>query len=766
VQPLPAKLAFGRIQQQPKAAVLPLGIGCYDAACRAVGCLSRHISSLQRRELATDAVSSLHLPGSLCCYYFLLQQQGVVIATAAKHGEESSYTVIKLLRHVQEAVLRDPMYGGSYASLLKLADELQCSYENANVGSCLHPAATNTLLYHSPMCGSQSIDKALRQRSTVDKRTNASSSSAIAARPSDRSALDSQLLYMHFAQSSDANDEAAERSEALDSDVDASSSSGFVKGSSPSAAAITIASPRAAAAAAAAAAEDAERVRKEQSVFAATQSSSSSSSSGAGGWDAFGIGSATTNSISNTSNNSSSSGASPGAMSRLSGRFAAARPAALAALTESDEAGEEAASASTTPSAAAAVAAVTGTAEVAAAAVVAAANEAAAAAAAAAAVPLRHLAAMGAFLMHPHATSPERSHSNSAATNGNTQQQQQQQQQLSPEHRAAEAASAAAAAAAAGATTPPHSSAQTNMLYNANADDDGGDAPTEGGALPAAAGVAVSEDMTCVYKGTALESCVIEGRVTVAACSASYIVALRDAAGHIASSRPNAEFLSLLQSAGTAAGAASGTDASSKDVTSYCCDTAAAALSGSSGHTAVRYLNALLYRCSDALRPVPLRVQCRQRVAGCIVRVSVQITANPTLPQPLTGVLVHASIPACHSSGSSGSAPQQPAMKPLGEWSVTKSVATWKIATIAPGEKLLLEAQFQLDREAAAGASLPASVPVQVFCQSPGALFSAVGFRVLGLNGSDSNGGADSSSSSSSGSRVIKRLRLNLRMNP
>eukprot|EP00953_Heterococcus_sp_UTEX-ZZ885_P020490 11462-Heterococcus_DN1.PRE.1 len=218
VQPLLAKFTLGKVQQS-KAAVLPLGSGCYDAASRAIGCLSRHLRSLERRELANEAVGSLHLSGCVCCYYIVLLQQGVVIATAVKPGKESSQTVIKLLRRVQEAVLRDPTYGGSYASLVRIADELQYGNENANIGSCLHPAATNTLLYHSPMCGSQSIDKALRQRSTVDKRASgSSSSSATAARHSDRSALDSQLLYLHFAQSSDASDDAAERSEALDSD--------------------------------------------------------------------------------------------------------------------------------------------------------------------------------------------------------------------------------------------------------------------------------------------------------------------------------------------------------------------------------------------------------------------------------------------------------------------------------------------------------------------------------------------------------------------
>lgn len=263
-----------------------------------------------------------------------------------------------------------------------------------------------------------------------------------------------------------------------------------------------------------------------------------------------------------------------------------------------------------------------------------------------------------------------------------------------------------------------------------------GPAPTEdtppGGVLPAGANVAVSEDMTCVYKGMSLQNCVIEGRVKVSACMEPYVLIIRDPSGDLAGApRANAAYLSAL------------TGSSTQDKKAYRCQTS---------NANAPYVDAVLYRCGPSLRPVPARVQCRQTVSGKSVCVWVKVTPNPSFDQPLTGIVVNASLPA-HGGGA------PPVTNPPGDWSPERCVVSWRVPSLGKGDKLLVEARFEL--ATAAAAALPGAVPVQFLCQSPGSLFSAVTFSLAGV-GLDGLGGA----AHMERERVIKRFRVNMRVDP
>ncbi len=164
---------------------------------------------------------------------------------------------------------------------------------------------------------------------------------------------------------------------------------------------------------------------------------------------------------------------------------------------------------------------------------------------------------------------------------------------------------------------------------------EGGDpgAGVAGAAKAAAAAVsaAVSEDLAYVHRGSVLQSYAITGSVLVAASpGARARLRVTDREGHIASATSNA------------AVATENTASSILPTREYLC-TAGAAQQPAGAPP--KFLPALMYRCSPAVKVLPVRVVCRLRSAGNSVLVWAQVIANPQLSQSLSGVSVIASLP-------------------------------------------------------------------------------------------------------------------------
>lgn len=74
----------------------------------------------------------------------------------------------------------------------------------------------------------------------------------------------------------------------------------------------------------------------------------------------------------------------------------------------------------------------------------------------------------------------------------------------------------------------------------------------------------------------------------------------------------------------------------------YICKTPAVKTGASAG---AKFLPVLMYRCSPAVKVLPVRVTCRLRVEGSAVLVWAQAIANPQLSKPLSGVFVLVHLP-------------------------------------------------------------------------------------------------------------------------
>lgn len=141
---------------------------------------------------------------------------------------------------------------------------------------------------------------------------------------------------------------------------------------------------------------------------------------------------------------------------------------------------------------------------------------------------------------------------------------------------------------------------------------------------------AVSEDLAYVHRGSVLQSYAITGSVLVAAShGARARLRVTDRQGHIATSRANA------------AVAAESTASCIPPTREYLCQAGETQPTGE----LPKFLPALMYRCSPAVKVLPVRVTCRLRSAGNNVIVSAQVIANPQLKRPLSGVSVLVNLP-------------------------------------------------------------------------------------------------------------------------
>ena len=141
--------------------------------------------------------------------------------------------------------------------------------------------------------------------------------------------------------------------------------------------------------------------------------------------------------------------------------------------------------------------------------------------------------------------------------------------------------------------------------------------------------MAVSEDLAYVHRGSILQSYAVTGSVLVAASPGTRArVRVTDKHGHIATATGNA---AVVEETATTA-----------PMREYLCKPRAAQAPGA---TSPSFLPTVMYRCSPAVKQLPVRVTCRLRLAGSAVLVWVQVIANPQVPQSLSGVSVLVHMP-------------------------------------------------------------------------------------------------------------------------
>ncbi|CAM9585212.1 unnamed protein product [Discosporangium mesarthrocarpum] len=255
--------------------------------------------------------------------------------------------------------------------------------------------------------------------------------------------------------------------------------------------------------------------------------------------------------------------------------------------------------------------------------------------------------------------------------------------------------------------------------------------------------VAVSEDLVCIYRGAALQSYAVTGLVLVSACEVPFRLHVLDNKGFIAKVKVNQAFAKEL--GGVSGGEGTSNSSGTPKVHLYLChameDLGASRTQSSlkalsegqdmvaasgEGRAKPKFLPALMYRCSSLVRQVPVRIQCRFRVAGCTVHLSAQAIANPQLKQPLSSVVVMVNVPVFVS-------PQKGDVKskPPAEWCKEERVLKWSLPEpLKPGGKQLLQAQFLLEREEPASATAPIAAPAVLECLCTGGMFSEVEFGV------------------------------------
>lgn len=158
-----------------------------------------------------------------------------------------------------------------------------------------------------------------------------------------------------------------------------------------------------------------------------------------------------------------------------------------------------------------------------------------------------------------------------------------------------------------------------------------GAAKTAAAAFSDSVSAAVSEDLAYVHRGSVLQSYAITGSVLVAASpGARARLRVTDREGHIASTTTN----SAVATENTASGI--------PPTREYLCKAGAAQQAAGAPP---KFLPSLMYRCSPAVKVLPVRVVCRLRSAGSSVLVWAQVIANPQLSQSLSGVSVVVSLP-------------------------------------------------------------------------------------------------------------------------
>lgn len=137
---------------------------------------------------------------------------------------------------------------------------------------------------------------------------------------------------------------------------------------------------------------------------------------------------------------------------------------------------------------------------------------------------------------------------------------------------------------------------------------------------------AVREDLAYVHRGSILQTYAITGSVLVPTSENRVTMRVTDRQGHIAKANANPAVATEISS-------------STLPTREYSCDTSSQTM----GATCPKYLRAVMYRCSPAVRQLPVRVTCLLRTVRGVVLVRAQIIVNPQISAPLEDIsaLIH-----------------------------------------------------------------------------------------------------------------------------
>ena len=188
--------------------------------------------------------------------------------------------------------------------------------------------------------------------------------------------------------------------------------------------------------------------------------------------------------------------------------------------------------------------------------------------------------------------------------------------------------------------------------------------------------IALNEDLAVSYRQSNIQSCSIEGVIQVQVKSESsavipFALYLTDPARHVQIMQENKKYAN-----DTSNEIQAGSDARYKFVVAI--------------PTPDQYFPILKYKCSEDLRPVPIRVQTRVRLSGSRCRVAIQISSNPTIETVLSDLSIQMPVSKCIKGESLATQP------PGGVWNNEKRNVLWCVEKLGQGEKFQLQAQFQM----------------------------------------------------------------------
>eukprot|EP01084_Bolivina_argentea_P310765 537798_1 len=237
--------------------------------------------------------------------------------------------------------------------------------------------------------------------------------------------------------------------------------------------------------------------------------------------------------------------------------------------------------------------------------------------------------------------------------------------------------------------------------------------------------IALVEDLEVMYQGSSLQRSTITGKAKFTACPVPCVLTITDPRGVVENVRPNKDFLSNVEET-----------ESGNTERHLSCNTSSKVVHPGDGATPQTqcWLDALTYKCSNSLSPVPLRVYSKVKEGSTEepsgfglshrrVLVIVRIVANPKLPSPLLGIKVTAKLSSLSPTADLGEkgVPELTPAQNAG-WNPEYSIAWWNVPKLSAGESIELEARAQYGNNSSV--SLPTYVPVQVLGYSNSANFS------------------------------------------
>ncbi|KAL3773110.1 hypothetical protein ACHAWO_008705 [Cyclotella atomus] len=240
--------------------------------------------------------------------------------------------------------------------------------------------------------------------------------------------------------------------------------------------------------------------------------------------------------------------------------------------------------------------------------------------------------------------------------------------------------------------------------------------------------LALNEDLTCEYKKSKLSSITVDGTVQVRIKNQEepspddeqqspipFFLVFQDHSRHIKTVQENKKFVEHVDARSTAREYTYSITVPREN----------------------EYFPVVRYKCSNFLRPVPIRVQSRVRTQGKSCRVALQISSNPQNPSSLVHLTIIMGVPKGIVKGHT-----LQCNPPGGTFNEQKSVVLWCVSELGGGEKFQLQAMFDLedeyldaenDADATAELASKLEFPVLARCQCSGAQLSDISLGVADI---------------------------------